>query len=461
MIKKTLTHTAAWARNIFILALVGVLALGAVPLPAEAAMVRIVLTSGTTWSVPADWNSSANTIEVIAGGGGGGGATSGATRAASGGGGGGYSRTVNVSLTPSTDVTYAVGAAGAAGANSSDGGTGGDSYLCNSTSNCASILGSAVVVGAKGGTGAGPHTGGTPGVGGAAGSGVGTVTYSGGDGVIGVVNISSGGGGGAAGPNGNGVTASTVGTGTSGPGVGGAGGAGYGGAGGGLNEDGGSGTEWDTVGSGGGAGTRSTEATGRTGGTYGGGGGGYYSTGNNGSGGPGGQGVIVITYFPSGSFGLTIGSNVRFLSNLTVRGSVAKGAGTFVIDHPQAPATKLLYHSFVESPDVKNIYDGIAVLDSNGEATVHLPDYFEALNKDFRYQYFPLEEPMPNLHLGSVFSNGEFTLAGGTPGGRVSWQITGIRHDPYIQRHPITVEVEKGQNTLVKKGECLFAPACE
>ena len=68
-------------------------------------------------------------------------------------------------------------------------------------------------------------------------------------------------------------------------------------------------------------------------------------------------------------------------------GTIGKGAGSFVIDHPLDPRNKLLYHSFLESPDVKNIYDGVATLDKNGEAVIKLPRYFEALNKDFRSLY--------------------------------------------------------------------------
>lgn len=421
--------------------------------------VTTFLTSGTSWTVPSDWNSSRNTIEVIGGGGGGGGATSGATRAASGGGGGAYSRAINASLTPGGTVTYAVGAGGTAGSTNTTAGTGGDTYFCNSTSNCASISGSAVVAGAKGGTGAAANTGGTPGVGGAAASGVGNVRYSGGDGVIGVTNVSSGGGGGAAGPRGNGENASTVGTGTA-EGRGGRGGAGYGGAGGGDDVVGGSGSEFGfAIGSGGGGGTRDSEATGLAGGVYGGAGGGFYSTGNNGSGGVGAQGVIVVTYYPSTAPGLVINAS-RFLSNLDVRGNLAKGSGTFMIDHPTKPATHLLFHSFVESPDVKNLYDGIVTLDRNGEAEVELPSYFEALNKDFRYQFFPIDEAMPNLHIKKEIENNRFTIGGGVPRGEVSWQVTGTRHDPYIVKNPIQVEVEKGPDALKDKGECLYDRAC-
>ena len=168
---------------------------------------------------------------------------------------------------------------------------------------------------------------------------------------------------------------------------------------------------------------------------------------------------------PTEAYGLgpaiTLTGNVKFLRNIAVIDKLSKGAGTFVIDHPQKPRTHLLYHSFVESNEVKNLYDGIVELDDNGEAVIRLPDYFEELNKDFRYQYFPIGEPMPNLYVKEKVKNNQFVLAGGKPGGRVSWQVTGVRHDPYIEANPLQVEVEKGPSELVDKGECLHAEACQ
>ncbi|MCA9325474.1 hypothetical protein KDA23_05435, partial [Candidatus Saccharibacteria bacterium] len=77
---------------------------------------------------------------------------------------------------------------------------------------------------------------------------------------------------------------------------------------------------------------------------------------------------------------------VSVTGGASVTGTLSKSSGTFVIDHPLDPANKLLFHSFVESPDVKNMYDGIVTTDSSGEALVTLPDYFESLNRDYRYQ---------------------------------------------------------------------------
>ena len=172
-------------------------------------------------------------------------------------------------------------------------------------------------------------------------------------------------------------------------------------------------------------------------------------------------GLVAALLLPASSvLAVTINANVTVANNVSITGSISKGSGTFVIDHPVDPANKLLYHSFVESPDVKNVYAGVATLGPGGEATIVLPDYFQALNKDFRYQFFPIGASMSGLYIKERVKNNRFTIAGGAPGGEVSWEVTGIRHDPYILAHPIRVEVEKGPHALVGRGECIFRPAC-
>jgi len=98
-------------------------------------------------------------------------------------------------------------------------------------------------------------------------------------------------------------------------------------------------------------------------------------------------GILLLLVFPYIVSAISfIRESITVSGNVVVTGTISKGSGSFVIDHPLDPENKLLYHSFVESPDVKNIYDGVITLDVNGEATVVLPSYFEALNTDFRYQ---------------------------------------------------------------------------
>jgi hypothetical protein len=129
--------------------------------------------------------------------------------------------------------------------------------------------------------------------------------------------------------------------------------------------------------------------------------------------------------------------------DVAIAGSLSKGSGTFKIDHPLDPENKYLYHSFVESPDMMNVYNGNVALDDTGVATVELPSYFEALNKDFRYQLTAIGAPGPNLYVADKISGNRFSIAGGSPGMEVSWQITGIRKDPYAEHNRIQVEVEK------------------
>jgi hypothetical protein len=75
-----------------------------------------------------------------------------------------------------------------------------------------------------------------------------------------------------------------------------------------------------------------------------------------------------------------------FNGDVLVTGYLEKQGGGFKIDHPLDPQNQYLNHSFVESPDMMNIYNGNVILDTNGEAWIELPDWFEALNQDFRYQ---------------------------------------------------------------------------
>jgi len=171
------------------------------------------------------------------------------------------------------------------------------------------------------------------------------------------------------------------------------------------------------------------------------------------------QSYYQAGYYAEGSYGVTFSTPVTVSGDSAVSGSVGKGGGSFVIDHPLDPFNKLLFHSFVESPQPLNIYDGIATLDANGEARVSLPEYFEALNKDFRYEVKPIGGPMPNLHVKEEITDNSFVIGGGVAGGSVSWQVTGVRQDPYIRDNPIITEVPKGPDALFDVGEFAFPDA--
>lgn len=157
--------------------------------------------------------------------------------------------------------------------------------------------------------------------------------------------------------------------------------------------------------------------------------------------------TAVITN-PGGGFPLFVAgqSGSMFLDsggNLHVSGAISAGTKDFKIDHPLDPANKYLYHASVESSEMMNIYTGMTRLDLSGSAIVSLPEWFEAVNGHFRYQLTSVGAPAPNLYIAREVSNNQFVIAGGQPGMKVSWQVTGVRHDAYAKAHPMKVSVNK------------------
>jgi len=132
----------------------------------------------------------------------------------------------------------------------------------------------------------------------------------------------------------------------------------------------------------------------------------------------------------------------RFFGNVSITGSCTKASGTFKIDHPLDPENKYLYHSFVESPDMMNVYNGNIILNESGEAIVLLPDWFEALNTDFRYQLTCIGA-FAQVFIADEIHNNKFRIAGGAPNLKISWQVTGIRKDPWANEHRVIVEEDK------------------
>jgi hypothetical protein len=138
--------------------------------------------------------------------------------------------------------------------------------------------------------------------------------------------------------------------------------------------------------------------------------------------------------------------NISISGNLNVSGNK-----NFRIDHPLDPANKYLFHAAIESSEVLNLYSGNVVLDASGEAVVQLPDWFEVINKNFRYQLTPIGAPGRDIYIAEEVSGGHFKIAGGKPNGKVSWQVSGVRNDAWEKAHPMVVEADKG----AKRGQYL------
>ena len=151
---------------------------------------------------------------------------------------------------------------------------------------------------------------------------------------------------------------------------------------------------------------------------------------------PGGT-VGINTITPNSKYALDVNGN------LNVSGSITAGTKDFKIDDPVDPEHKDLYHASIESSEMMDLYTGNVILDAAGEAVVLMPEWFEALNEDFRYQLTAVGAPGPNLYVKEKVQNNRFRIAGGVPGGEVSWQVTGIRHDAWAKAHQLQVEQRK------------------
>lgn len=141
---------------------------------------------------------------------------------------------------------------------------------------------------------------------------------------------------------------------------------------------------------------------------------------------------------------------------LQVFGALTANTKSFQIDHPLDPLNKVLNYTSVESPDMKNIFDGNALTDDKGEAVVRLPAYFDALNRDFRYQLTVIGVFAQAIVAEEINGN-QFKIRTDKPNVKVSWQITGIRRDPYAEDNRQPVEENKSPQ---QRGKCLYEPAC-
>jgi hypothetical protein len=150
-------------------------------------------------------------------------------------------------------------------------------------------------------------------------------------------------------------------------------------------------------------------------------------------------GVLATSlYGPAGVFY----GDVRAHNNMSVDDTFTAAMKLFKIDHPLDPANKYLVHGSVESSEMINVYSGNVTTDAAGEATVRLPDYFEAINSDFRYQLTVVGQFAQAIVAGEI-KNNRFAIKTDKPHVKVSWQVTGLRQDSYAKSHALIPEQEK------------------
>lgn len=135
-----------------------------------------------------------------------------------------------------------------------------------------------------------------------------------------------------------------------------------------------------------------------------------------------------------------------FSGNIYVSGSVLKSKDQVTVDYPLDPENKILTHSSVSSSEMLNVYSGNVVLDDKGNATVQMPEWFEAYNAEFRYQLTGIGSSAPGLYISRKLTNGEFGISGGNPAMEVSWMVSAVRNDNYAKANPVRVVTEKKEN---------------
>ena len=154
-----------------------------------------------------------------------------------------------------------------------------------------------------------------------------------------------------------------------------------------------------------------------------------------------GDGILAVAGI--GANGAANGLAGSFLGNVGITGDLnVTGTKNFKIDHPLDPENKYLYHAAVESSEVLNVYSGNVTTDANGDAVIELPGWFEAVNRDFRYQLTTIGAFAQAIVAGKIRDN-RFTIKTSQPNVEVSWQVTGVRSDRAMLKHPFKVEEEK------------------
>jgi len=119
------------------------------------------------------------------------------------------------------------------------------------------------------------------------------------------------------------------------------------------------------------------------------------------------------------------------------------GVKAFTMDHPLDPENKMLMHVAAESNEVINFYSGNVTTDASGKATVSLPDYFEAINKDFRYQLTVVGGTFAQAIISKEVNHNKFEIATNQPNVKVSWEVKGVRNDARMKMYPFVAEQQK------------------
>ncbi len=127
-------------------------------------------------------------------------------------------------------------------------------------------------------------------------------------------------------------------------------------------------------------------------------------------------------------------------ANVSITGTLSKGGGTFLIDHPLDPFNRNLRHGFVEAPRYDLIYRGTVQLE-NGRATVDIdvasnmsPGTFAALTTNAVVTSLQNHDGFARLKPGAI-NGGSFEIICEDEASTdlVSWVVVAERNDPFVK----------------------------
>jgi hypothetical protein len=123
----------------------------------------------------------------------------------------------------------------------------------------------------------------------------------------------------------------------------------------------------------------------------------------------------------------------------------ATGTKSFQTDYPLDPENAVLNHFCTEGPEPYNAYSGNVVTDAQGYAVVQLPEYFESINRDYRYQLTVIDgsDDFVLAKVARKIENNRFVIRTSKPGVEVSWRVEAVRHDPWIRQYGFKTIIPK------------------
>lgn len=136
----------------------------------------------------------------------------------------------------------------------------------------------------------------------------------------------------------------------------------------------------------------------------------------------GGVGVLAI----GSGVGDSVAPAGAFLGNIFLTGEVYFANEGVANPLDSVAAASPVTRRAVESSQALDVCSGNVTLDANGEATVSVPGS-SSWNADARYQLTSIGAPAPGLYIAEEVKDGHFRIAGGSPGLKVSWQISCVR----------------------------------